>query len=470
MSATMGWLLTTSLPAQEFNLIHTFNGIGTGFTNLDGYSSHADLVLSGNTLYGTAPLGGTNGYGTIFSVNTDGSDFTVLHAFTGAADGTVPDGHLVLCEGTLYGLVGRGTNLVGGGSIFSMSTNGQNFNILYTFTDSANGALSNPNGGMVMGDGALYGTTWQGGITNQGTIFSLNMNGTFTLLHQFSQYTDGENPLGTLVLTNGILYGTARNYGTNGVSGGTIFSITTNGLDFTVLRYLGPATNLSAHTPNTGLTLNGNTLYGTTAFGGTNNGGTVFAINTDGSGFSVLHSFNTAAGEGKIPEGELVLGGNTLYGSTLGSGSELRGTIYSVNTDGSSFTTLHTFTQFVNDLNTNADGSQPYDKPLLSGNVLYGSTTVGGVYGDGTLFSMPIVPLISNLTVARTNVTLNAIEGIQNETCVLLASTNLSLPLAAWTSLATNTLASGGDFAMTITNSPNLSLARQFYTLQVTLP
>jgi uncharacterized repeat protein (TIGR03803 family) len=234
LSAATSWVLTVCLPAQGLTVLHAFGEIGVDGTNSDGFDTRSDLVLSGNLLYGTAPVGGTNGYGTIFSIDTDGTGFKVLHSFTGASDGIMPNGDLVLCGNTLYGLVDRGTNLVGYGSVFSMTTNGDNFNILYTFTDPANGAFGQPNGGLILCGGMLYGTTWQGGISNQGTIFSLNTNGTFALLHQFAQYTDGQNPLGRLVLANGTLFGTARNYGTNGVDTAGNVESTPAQLDFTV--------------------------------------------------------------------------------------------------------------------------------------------------------------------------------------------------------------------------------------------
>jgi len=68
-----------------------------------------DLVLSA-TLFSEHPLGGSNGFGTVFSVNADGTGFAVLHPFTGGSDGAVQI-KLVLSGNTLYGLVGRGTNL-----------------------------------------------------------------------------------------------------------------------------------------------------------------------------------------------------------------------------------------------------------------------------------------------------------------------------------------------------------------------
>lgn len=468
LSGVAGLFWTASPSASGFTILHAFGLAATGVTNSDGYYSHADLVLSGNVLYGTAPVGGTNGYGTIYSINTDGTEFKVLHSFTGASDGTVPNADLVLCGNTLYGLVGHGTNLVGSGSIFSMTTNGDNFNILYTFTDPANGSIGQPNGGLTMSDGTLYGTMYQGGISNQGTIFSFNTNGTFTQLHQFGQYTDGQNPLGTLVLANGTLFGTTRNYGTNGVFGGTIFSVSTNGSNFTVLHYFQKSTNFDAFTPNAGMILDSNTLFGTTTFGGDYSSGTVFAISTNGSGYSIVHSFDPDSGEGKLPEGELVPAGNTLYGTTLGTGPGLSGTIFSVNTDGSSFTILHRFPLNID--GTNSDGAQPFDAPVLSENVLYGTTMVGGAFGGGTIFSQPIVPLISTVNISGDNLILNAIDGMKGESCTILASPTLSMPLNLWTPLATNVLVSGGNFTITVTNGFTPAASQTFYTLQVTFP
>ena len=455
----------STLPAQTVALLHTFSA-SNGITNWDGAEPRADLVLSGNTLFGTTPLGGTNGYGTVFSVNTDGTGFTVLHTFTGGSDGAVPNKDLWLSGNTLYGLVGRGTNLVGYGSVFAMDTNGGNFSLLYTFTTNTDGAIGQPNGGLILCGDTLYGTAYQGGNTNAGSIFAINTNGTFKLLHLFTADTDGENPLGTLVLSSGTLYGTARNGGTNGLFG-TAFSINTNGNDFAVLHTFAGSTNLDGHNPDAGLVLSGNTLYGTTVFGGTNGGGTVFAINTDGSGYSVIHSFDPAAGEGKLPEGGLVARGNTLYGTTLGNGTSLGGTIYSVNTDGSSFTLLHTFSMANSDEGyTNSDGSQPYDSLAMDGNMLYGTTSLGGLTGMGTVFSLAIVPDIASFSLAGTNLVINAQNGMSGRTYTVLMSTNLTLPISQWTPVTTNGLASGGNFTITATNAVSSGASQQFYLLQ----
>src|SRR6266576_2443791 len=93
--------------AQTFTTLHSFNG------GSDGANPYAGLILSGNTLYGTAGRGGSSGRGTIFAVNTNGTGFTSLHSFTGSSDGANPQAGLVLSDNTLYGTTQ--------GTVFSLS-------------------------------------------------------------------------------------------------------------------------------------------------------------------------------------------------------------------------------------------------------------------------------------------------------------------------------------------------------------
>src|SRR6266568_5655837 len=75
--------------AQTFTTLHSFTALNcvelalTAYCpNSDGAGPNARLILSGNTLYGTANGGGSSGNGTVFALNTDGTEFTTLHAFT----------------------------------------------------------------------------------------------------------------------------------------------------------------------------------------------------------------------------------------------------------------------------------------------------------------------------------------------------------------------------------------------------
>jgi len=103
-------------------------------------------------------------------------------------------------------------------------------------------------------------------------------------------------------------------------------------------------TNSDGANPHAGLIVSGNTLYGMAEGGGSSGAGTLFAVNTDGTGFTNLHSFNHS--EGANPGCELILSGHSMYGTTANGGSSGYGTIFAINTDGTGFTNLHAFTQF----------------------------------------------------------------------------------------------------------------------------
>jgi len=144
--------------------------------------------------------------------------------------------------------------------------------------------------------------------------------------------------------------------------------------------------NLDGANPMGGLVLSNNILYGTAAAGGSWGAGTVFAVNTDGTGFSVLHSF-TGGSDGNRPDGELILSGNTLYGTGYSGASSGLGTVFAVNTDGTGFTNLYDFTG-------GSDGANPVGGLIISSNTLHGTARYGGTSGNGTVFSLSLPPLL----------------------------------------------------------------------------
>src|SRR6266581_2969706 len=123
--AVLNLLPAGRVTAQTFTTLHSFN-------NTDGASPQSRLVLSGSTLYGTAPNGGSSGYGTVFAVNTNGTGFTSLHSFNGR-DGILPVAGLILSGSTLYGTAGLGGSS-GNGTVFDVNTNGTGFTNLHNFT------------------------------------------------------------------------------------------------------------------------------------------------------------------------------------------------------------------------------------------------------------------------------------------------------------------------------------------------
>jgi uncharacterized repeat protein (TIGR03803 family) len=146
--------------------------------------------------------------------------------------------------------------------------------------------------------------------------------------------------------------------------------------------------------PEGGLILSGTTLYGATTYGGSSDNGTVFKLNIDGTGFTNLHVFtetypNHTNSDGANPFDSLILSSNTLFGTTQSGGRSGSGTVFAINTDGSGFTNLHSFAAVPASYPyTNSDGAYPYASLILSSNTLYGTAYNGGSSGQGTVFAV----------------------------------------------------------------------------------
>lgn len=469
------------LSAQTFSVLHTFTADNAMNTNLDGGYPTGGLIRSGSILYGTASIGGTNNTGTIFSINTDGSDFTVIHTFAAGAEdvspqftnseGRMPGGNLVLAGNTLYGTAASGgTN--GTGTIFSMNTDGSGFTVLHAFATGNNVTNADGSGAdslVLSGNGTLYGTAAGGGANDYGTIFFIQTNGNnFTVLHTFDA-SDGGDPIGGLLLYSNVLYGTARGDGDH--PDGIVYAQDTVSSRFTILHGFSPldeGTNTDGAFPAGGVVLVNGTLYGTASTGGSNGNGTIFALNTNTLAFQTLYtfpaSFTVTNLAGVNPEGTLVLAGNTLFGTANLGGTNNWGTLFSINTNGTAFSILHSFTRLV--LATNVDGARPETGMILSGGQFFGTTHFGGnAYGN--VFSLALAPGISSLALSGNNLMINGTNGVAGENCIVLASDDVSLPPSQWTPVTTNWICANGNFTITGTNDFSPAASRQFYTLKM---
>ncbi len=433
LTACLSLALARHVTAQSFTTLYSF---ANGNDGANPYGNPYGLVLSGKALYGTATFGGSSGNGTVFAVNTDGSGFMTLHNFTATnpltginSDGTEPNG-LILSGKTLYGTATFGGSS-GNGTVFAVNTDGTGFTNLYSFraldaaTDTTNSDGANPFAGLIVSGKTLYGTAAYGGSSGNGTVFAVNTDGTgFTNLHSFTALdaatdtinSDGANPFAGLIVSGKTLYGTATFGGSSG--NGTVFAVNTDGTgftnlySFTALDAATDATNSDGVEPN-GLIVSGNTLYGTASYGGSSGNGTVFAVNTDGTGFTNLYSFTaldaataTANSDGANPFAGLILSGNTLYGTAYYGGSSGNGTVFAVNTDGTGFANLYSFTALDAATDTtNSGGANPQAGLILSGNTLYGTAYYGGRLGNGTVFSLSFAPELT-ITPSRANVIL----------------------------------------------------------------
>lgn len=429
------------------------------FVNSDGALPFAGLTSSGSTLYGTTD-GGPQYPGTIFAINKDGTGFALLHVFKHTLEGDAPDAELTLSGETLYGTADLGGGSFSDfGTIFKLNTDGTGFTKLYTFTGRNDGAW--PHAGLALSADTLYGTASQGAISNNGTLFALNTDGTgFRVLHTFSG-PDGRLPLSTMVLSGETLYGTAQAGGAFGDLG-TVFRINTDGTGF-----------LSIHDFTGGddgsypgaLTLLGNTLFGGTAGAISPVTGArtskIFAVNTDGSAFTNLYDFTPAntnsSGVYTNSDGTSVINlrfsNHTLYGTTAGGGLTGGGTIFALSTNGSGFTQLHSFTR--------TDGQLPLCALLLLDNTLYGTTASGASSNLGSVFSLSLAPKLT-INSSGANILLSwptNYAGIDYSGYALQSSASLSS--STWsTNLPTPVIVNGRNTVTAPSSNPS-----QFYRL-----
>jgi uncharacterized repeat protein (TIGR03803 family) len=378
--------MTNSGGAGNKGTIFKINPDGSGYALLrsfaggagDGREPNGSLIASGGVLYGMTYYGGTYGRGTVFKINPDGSGFTVLYSLTGYAE-YAPHGSLIDYGGVLYG-----TTYSGGasdrGTVFKINPDGSGYAQLHSFAGGAADG-NGPQDSLIESGGVLYGMTYYGGASNDGTIFKINPDGSgYALFHSFRGGSiDGFNPYGSLIVLGGALYGMMSSdyLGNNG----TIFRINSDGSGYALLHYFAGGSG-DGMTPFGSLCVLGGTLYGMTYSGGASNNGTIFKINPDGSGHALLHSFAGGAGDGNGPQGSLIESGGVLYGMTLGGGAGNNGTIFKINPDGSGYALLHGFGGGA------GDGKSPFGSLCVSGGALYGMTQLGGAGNLGTVFKM----------------------------------------------------------------------------------
>ena len=455
--------------AQTVTVLHSFRGS-------DGQNPAGPVVLVSNTLWGTT-FAGSYDYGTVFSVKTDGTGFTNLHSFLGYGynDGAYSYAGLVWGNGTFYGTAFSGGHSGNAGTLFKINSGLSNYATLRYFSDPAppnniNSDGANSRTGLVLEKDTLYGVATGGGTGAMGTVFRVSTNGTaFTNLHSFARLiantnNDGAHPYGDLILSSNTLFGTTTRGGFWG--NGTVFRVNTDGTGFTNLYNFSATvsnTNSDGAWPYGGLALSGGTLFGTTEQGGPAGWGTVFSLHTDGTGFTNLHSFEpilnpySTNSDGGTPYGDLLLAGDTLYGTARVGGLYTSGTVFALNTNGTGFVTLHNFGSY---------GVNPQAGLILAGCTFYGTTANGGAPGNGTVFSLALLPGIANITVSGPDLVVDATNGVANCTYTLLSSTNPTLPLAQWTPIATNVPTRAGPFTFTLSNAFDVSLPEQFYTIR----
>ena len=189
----------------------------------DGAAPQGGMQIDAEgNLYGTTSGGGTHLHGTVFKLTPAGVE-TVLYDFcakTKCTDGETPLGGVALdTKGNLYGTTGVGGS-AGYGTLFTITTSGKSFNVLHNFAGPPDDGAEPVGGVAVDSSGNVFGTTLAGGASVEyGTVYSYNKSSGEKLLHSFDG-ADGSQPYGTILDAKGVLYGTTS------AAIGTVFELT----------------------------------------------------------------------------------------------------------------------------------------------------------------------------------------------------------------------------------------------------
>jgi uncharacterized repeat protein (TIGR03803 family) len=349
----------------------------------------------------STPIGS---YGVIFHFdpNNVASSYSIDHVFAGH-DADCPDGDNPRHDAmTPFNNLLYGTTLDGGthnnGIIFSIGQDGTDYQVLFSLHNSIG---DESHSCFVIVNNILYGMTASGGDNGEGVIFSFDPAAptptctatptptptptNFQTLYSFAcASSTGKEPHGRLTLDpNGTtLYGMTRKGGDHDF--GVVFSIDTNGDNYTELHDFSGGGSDGATSDHGYVVQSGDHLYGMTTNGGHHNDGVLFKIKTDGSAFQLLYKFGETHHDGKNPYGSLLLVGNQFYGTTANGGDNDLGTVFVINTDGSGYHRLYSFSGQTN----HGDGAKPIDNVVLVNGWLYGMTTEGGVNGQGAIFKV----------------------------------------------------------------------------------
>jgi uncharacterized repeat protein (TIGR03803 family) len=301
----------------------------------------------------------------------------------GGSDGAEPQANLLARNGVLYGTTTEGgTGSSGGnGTVFAVTTAGAE-RVLYRFQGGSDGAL--PYSGLVDVGGELYGTTEDGGgpTGGQGTVFAISTAGVERVIYAFKGGHDGAHPLAGLTVVNGSLYGTTASGGVKLC--GTVFEVSTAGVEVVLYTFKGR----DGETPAAPLLAVGGELYGTTTYGGSTpsiSNGTVFKLSLAGDE-RVIHRF-AGESDGATPLAGLVAENGKLYGTTYFGGNgtpsfDGDGTIFEIGTSGDEEVLFR--------FQGGANGGNPAAGLLVANGALYGTTSEEGLAdpsGDGTVYA-----------------------------------------------------------------------------------
>ena len=361
----------------EFDPIANTFSVKYIFNNDMGELPRGSLCLASNgKLYGISYSGGQNGAGTIFSYDPELDIFSKQKDLESTLFGKYTIGSFVEhSNGKLYGATSEG-GLYGDGTLLEYDPALNILNNIYDFDASFDG--SSPRGRLLSADnGKLYGTTYNGGANNEGTLFEVDINSPypFTVLLDFESVTKGANPNSNLMLTedNHIL-GVTRRGGDN--NDGIIFKYNLDSNTFTKLMDF--ESLATGKIPRGGLYKGNNgKYYGTTeSGGGLQAGGVIFEYDFQLNDFNKLFSFLSSE-TGAKPQGKLLTSDSNKFYGVASKGVYNAGILYEFDRSLSTYTVLYNF---------DSNGKVPSAAALLDGNDIYGITMYGGTNDNGVIY------------------------------------------------------------------------------------
>ncbi len=349
------------------------------FNDADGGNPKGGLHYSSGVFYGLTQQGGDYGSGVLFRYDpAGGGTYTALYHFDYDNVGGYPDSYLVEKDGVMYGTVEDDGQFYSGILFKYDPAGGGMFTVLHQFdyTDPANGG--NPLGSLVEKDGIFYGTANSGGAFDEGIIFAYDpTNDTYSIVHDFDG-DNGRNIQGTPIVVGDNLYGMASSGGTE--NDGVLFEFDPSTNAYTILHSFELYT--SGRSPYGSIMESNGKLYGMTSDGPGFGSGLMFEYDpaVGGGSFVVLFGFDTAP-MGRQPNGSLIEKGGSFYGLAQQGGVYGNGTLFKFDPIGNNFSVIHQFQS-----NDPDNGGYPRENLIEIGGKFYGLAGSGGLNDNGVLF------------------------------------------------------------------------------------
>lgn len=271
-SRNLGTVFRIPINGRVFTLVN--------FNRTNGAIPLGGLVQGTNgRFFGTTSQGGSSNLGIVFSLTNAGVLLPTLVNFNGNNGATPRAGLIQGTDGRFYGTtsVGGRRNL---GTAFRVTTAGTFNSFAFGSGNVLPPAVPPPSisvSELVQGkDGNFYGTSSTGGLNNLGTIFRMTSAGTISVLFSFNgQGANGANPQAPLTVdSSGNLYGTTFQGGR--FNRGTVFVFNPSTRNFNTLHTFSGGNG--AFPRGALVQANSGTFYGTTSAGGRNNLGVIFRM------------------------------------------------------------------------------------------------------------------------------------------------------------------------------------------------